>query len=103
MGTESYKFQVWERLGEHCGMAVAAWAKRWNHWGGLGALECRCVGKGTYQQFMRYHEEMDYDFWLVDLLAWMGKWADGHGDKLHLDYFFVSSQSSSMSLVDFQE
>lgn len=75
-------------------------AKRWNHFGAHGTLECRCVGEGANLQFLRCREEVDYERQLVELLAWTREQAEGLFDKLQLDYFILSSRFDSVWLID---
>lgn len=52
------ELQVQDLLDNHCGAAVAGWARRWNHWRGQSALYSR-VCKETYSLFVGCHENVD--------------------------------------------
>lgn len=88
---------------KRCDTAVPVCAKGRNHWGGRGALECRCVGEDMEFPFVRFRKEVDYERQVVEWLAWMRGQCYGLGDKLHLDYFVVSVQFDRVWFVDRHE
>lgn len=71
MHTACNQLQGRGHLGKLRNKAVGGWAKRWNHYGDRGALDCRCVGEETDSLFVQCRQEVDYENRLVALLAWM--------------------------------
>lgn len=59
MGPDGNDLQVRDRFSERLELAVAAWAKHRNHWGGGDGLSCRCVVNETDYTFVRGHKEGD--------------------------------------------
>lgn len=68
--TDGNELQVGGHLGKHRDPAVAGWAKRWNLWGGHGALNNRLVGKETYLPFV-HCAEVAYESQVVGF--WRGR------------------------------
>lgn len=71
MQTDGHAFPVQDCLGRQYDMAFARWAKRWDPWGGRGALRCHCAGKEMDSPLVCFREEVDYKRRLVQLLPWM--------------------------------
>lgn len=40
---------------------AGGWLQRWMHWGGRGAIVCRCSSSRTDSPFIRMYEEVDYE------------------------------------------
>lgn len=69
---------------------LASWEKRENHWRSPGPFDCCCVGEETDSPLVRCREGLNYEHWLVELLAWIRENAEVIGDKPQLDYLVLS-------------